>query len=339
MRLDEAVGVLKAGIEKRIPVMLWGPPGVGKSSIVAQTAAGLGIGLVDLRLAQLDATDLRGIPVPNRETRAVDWYPPAFLPREGRGVLFLDEIDKAPALVKNSALQLVLDRRLGDYSLPEGWAMVCAGNREEDNAFSSPLGAALANRMIHVGIEPDLGTWTRWARGNGIPEEFIGFLTFRPELLYKQTGENAFPSPRSWAMAARMIQRGEGIENPKSEISDRTLAVVVGASTAAEFAAWYKDYRKIDPAAVLGGPVPSLRGRDASFRYALVASVARYVMERGGKGLETGIRRLLDALTPELQVVFFRQFDERVAGRLAVHPEIAPIARKIVVDYYVEDAA
>ena len=203
MNITETMKMLERAFELRLPIMIWGPPGVGKSSAVAEVAERRGLRVVDIRLAQLDATDLRGIPVPNRETRTVEWFPPSFLPREPAGLLFLDEIDKAPSPVKNAALQLMLERSLGDYRLPDGWSIVCAGNREEDNAFSTPLGAALANRLLHVEVDADLDTWVVWAKKNGIHSDLVAFLRFRPELLYKQTGETAFPSPRSWVAASR----------------------------------------------------------------------------------------------------------------------------------------
>src|SRR5690349_18105341 len=112
--------------------MLWGPPGIGKSSIVAQTAAAHGIGLIDVRLSQLAPTDLRGLPV--AESGVARWYPPEFLPQDGAGILFLDELNLAPPVMQGMAQQLILDRRVGSYRVPEGWFIWAAGNRKEDRA-------------------------------------------------------------------------------------------------------------------------------------------------------------------------------------------------------------
>jgi MoxR-like ATPase len=108
----------------KLSVMLWGPPGIGKSSIVAQLAAERGLELVDLRLGQLSPTDLRGLPVAKDGTAV--WYPPEFLPRKGRGILFLDELNMAPPTLQGIAQQLILDRRVGSYSVPEGWFLWAA---------------------------------------------------------------------------------------------------------------------------------------------------------------------------------------------------------------------
>src|SRR5947208_2825514 len=108
------------------------PPGCGKSSVVRQAADQLGLDLIDLRVTLLDPVDLRGLP--RLTDDAAVWVPPAFLPRGGSGVLFLDELAQAPPLVQAACLQLTLDRRLGEYALPGGWAVVAAGNRAGDRA-------------------------------------------------------------------------------------------------------------------------------------------------------------------------------------------------------------
>jgi len=200
MRLSSAYLHCKNAIKEKVPVMLWGPPGIGKSSLVHQIGEDLGFvnkrsgqnNIIDLRLAQLEPTDLRGVPMPNRDTMRADWFLPSFWPERatedgertvidndgnetlvsykagecpsGPGLLFLDEIEKAPVSVKNAALQLILDRRIGSYQLPDDWAMLCAGNREEDGCFSAPLGKALENRMIHFEIDPNVEDWASWAR-------------------------------------------------------------------------------------------------------------------------------------------------------------------------------
>src|SRR5438046_1207387 len=110
-------GLVRHGL--KLSVMIWGPPGIGKSSVVAQVASERGLQFIDLRLSQLAPTDLRGLPVP--ENGVSRWFPPEFLPREGSGVLFLDELNMAPPTLQGIAQQLILDRRVGLYSVPEGW--------------------------------------------------------------------------------------------------------------------------------------------------------------------------------------------------------------------------
>ena len=112
------------------------------------------IDLIDLRISQLAPTDLRGIPVP-AENKA-SWYPPDFLPTAGKGILFLDEINMAPPAVQGIAQQLILDRKVGSYQVPDGWFIWSAGNRKEDFAAVFDMPAPLANRFIHIEVKTSL---------------------------------------------------------------------------------------------------------------------------------------------------------------------------------------
>jgi hypothetical protein len=196
----------------RTPVMLWGPPGVGKSQLVAQVAAKHAAGLVDIRLSQMEPTDLRGIPF--RAGERVEWSIPNLLPdiaRHGeRGILFLDEITSAPPTVSAAAYQLILDRRLGDYRVPPQWAIFAAGNRQGDRGVTYHMAAPLANRFTHYEVEADLDDWIAWAHAHDIDERLIAFLRFRPELLFDfkpSVNPVAFPSPRTWEYADRALKK------------------------------------------------------------------------------------------------------------------------------------
>jgi hypothetical protein len=194
------------------PVMLWGPPGVGKSQIVAQIGARHEAPVIDIRLSQMEPSDLRGIPF--RSGEQVEWAIPAILPNTGRhgpnGILFLDEITSAPPSVSAAAYQLILDRKLGEYEVPAGWAIFAAGNRQGDRGVTYTMPAPLANRLSHFEVETNLDDWVMWAYRNGIDERVIAFLRFRPELLFDfDPAHNpvAFPSPRSWEFAHRSLQK------------------------------------------------------------------------------------------------------------------------------------
>ncbi|MGD9385941.1 MAG: AAA family ATPase [Thioalkalispiraceae bacterium] len=196
------------------PVMLWGPPGVGKSQIIAQVAEKQSVPLIDIRLSQMEPSDLRGIPF--RETDVVEWAIPAMLPdamRHGeKGILFLDEITSAPPSVSAAAYQLILDRRLGNYVIPDGWAIFAAGNRQGDRGVTYTMPAPLANRFSHFDVEVNTDDWVAWAYQNNIDDRVIAFVRFRPELLFDfDPAHNpmAFPSPRSWEFAHRALQKFE----------------------------------------------------------------------------------------------------------------------------------
>jgi MoxR-like ATPase len=330
MKLSEAYKIVKTNITIKNPVMLWGPPGIGKSSLIHQIAKELSFKVIDLRLAQLEPTDLRGVPMPNRETGRADWFLPAFWPTaadedttrkvkdvdgnvtevevkagngvDGPGIVFLDEIEKAPVSVKNASLQLVLDRMVGSYKLPDDWTIVCAGNREEDGCFSQPLGSALSNRMCHLEIEPDIDAWAEWARENDVLEDVIAFLHFRPELLYKQQNEDhAFPTPRSWVMASNLIQTAKGQRDQKEMMTS-----AIGRGAASEYTVWNNVYRSVDPEAIFEGKMPVFTDKDQSFKYSTALACAFYLRKRKGgiKKCGKNIAEFLSILSPELRVCF-----------------------------------
>jgi MoxR-like ATPase len=246
-------------------VMIWGPPGVGKSSAVRALAERHGIGLVDLRLGQLAPTDLRGLPVPDHEDRRATWYPPAFLPTEGRGILFLDELNLAPPVMQGIAQQLVLDRRVGDYAVPEGWVVWAAGNRKEDRAAVYEMPAPVANRFVHFEVGAEIEGFRAWAADRGFDELLLAFLLFRPELLHKPDSISpAWPSPRSWDMADRLLRAG------------LPIASAVGQAAAGEFAAFHKLCQRLpDVDGVLnGGGGEVTFPKEASHRYATIIALA-----------------------------------------------------------------
>jgi MoxR-like ATPase len=158
---------LKSLIEIQQPVFVLGPPGIGKSQVVAQVARQEGLALIDVRAVLLDPVDLRGLPHIDEQHRAC-WCPPDFLPQVGSGILFLDELNAAPPLVQAACYQLVLDLRLGEYQLPESWSIVAADNRETDRAVTHRMPSALANRFVHLNFDVDVEQWLVWAQAHDI---------------------------------------------------------------------------------------------------------------------------------------------------------------------------
>jgi len=192
------------------PIFIWGGPGVGKTSVVYQTADEEGARKIEVPPAAVtDPTDWRGIPIPS-DGKAV-WLAPSFLPTEDvPSVLFLDEINVAAPLVQNTLLQLIIPpHRLGDYHLPSQCAVIAAGNREME-AFVHRMSPPLLNRFIHIDFEVDNDEWAKWAVQNEITPQIIGLLTkFRPELIYKfEPQKKSYPTPRSWEFASKILKNG-----------------------------------------------------------------------------------------------------------------------------------
>lgn len=256
------------------PVMLWGPPGVGKSQMVAQIATRHAAPVIDIRLSQMEPSDLRGIPF--RAGEHVEWAVPAMLPdraRHGdRGVLFLDEITSAPPAVSAAAYQLILDRRLGEYRVPDGWAIFAAGNRQGDRGVTYSMPTPLANRFSHFEVDTHLDDWVAWAYKSGIDERIIAFLRFRPELLFDfDPAHNpvAFPSPRSWEFAHRGLRKFED----QMDLLQGTLQACVGPAAGIELTAFIQSLDQMpDLDAIVRGESASVP-REIDLQYAVAAAL------------------------------------------------------------------
>lgn len=248
--------------EARMSVMIWGPPGIGKSSVVAQVATEHGLGLIDLRLSQLAPTDLRGLPGV-RDGQMV-WHPPDFLPTGGRGVLFLDEINMAPPAMQGVSQQLILDRAVGAYRLPDDWFIWAAGNQKEDRAAVFDMPAPLANRLIHADVEVHHEDFRAYGLRTGIDPMILGFLGFRPSLLHEFDKQRpAWPSPRTWEMASRLY------------LANLDIAPAVGEAAAAEFEAYRATVQDVPPIEqILGGKAQAEFPHEPAIRYATITALA-----------------------------------------------------------------
>ncbi|MES9971125.1 MAG: AAA family ATPase [Candidatus Thiodiazotropha sp.] len=293
------------------PVMLWGPPGVGKSDMVREVAENHQAPVIDIRLSQMEPSDLRGIPF--RVNGSVDWAVPSILPNSERhgpeGILFLDEITSAPPTVSAAAYQLILDRRLGEYQVPQGWAIFAAGNRQGDRGVTYSMPAPLANRFSHFEVETHLDDWVAWAYRNTIDERIIAFLRFRPELLFDfDPAHNpiAFPSPRSWEFAHRALQKFDN----HAQLLQGALQACVGPAAGIELNAFVNSLHKMpDLDAIIAGedlPVPD----EIDLQYAIAAALVGRAIRAHESGDGSRIHgRILD---------YARRFPQREMGVMLV---------------------
>ena len=293
------------------PVMLWGPPGVGKSDIVGQIAERHDVPVLDIRLSQMEPSDLRGIPF--RSGELVEWAIPAMLPDAQRhgtsGVLFLDEITSAPPSVSAAAYQLILDRRLGQYQVPDGWAIFAAGNRQGDRGVTYTMPAPLANRFSHFDVDINLDDWVAWAYANHIDERVIGFLRFRPELLFDfDPAHNpvAFPSPRSWEFAHRALKKFEG----QSYLLLGALQACVGPAAGVELNAFLSTLDQLpDIEAILRGE-NVLSPTEIDLQYAVASTLVGHAIRV--KGTDEATATIGNILK------FARRFPQREMGVMLV---------------------
>jgi hypothetical protein len=239
MRAKNLVKSVAALVHQKVPCFLWGAPGIGKSSIVKQIAEEKKIGFIDLRLALMDPTDLKGIPFYDKESHTALWAPPAFLPQEGEGILFLDELNSAAPSVQASAYQLILDRAVGEYKLPDGWAIVAAGNRDGDRGVTYRMPAPLANRFVHFEMEVSVDDWREWAYKTQVDSQIISYISFKNEHLFTfdaKSDAKSFATPRSWAYVDSII---------KAQIELTLLLDVIGGAVGSEVAVSFLSFVKV----------------------------------------------------------------------------------------------
>lgn len=324
MTPSQVVSALQTLIAIRQPVFLWGAPGVGKSQVVSQIAEREGYALRDIRAVLLDPVDLRGLPRLTDQGTAV-WCPPAFLPGPSdppRGIVFLDELNAAPPLVQAACYQLILDRAIGEYRLPEGWAIVAAGNREKDKAVSYRMPSALANRMVHLEFETSLDDWLAWAQRSGIRPEVCAFLRFRPKLLHDfdpQRPEKAFASPRSWEFVSRILDAG-----PDTAVEYELLQGTVGAGGAAEFMGFLSVWRELPTVdSILDAPDAAAVPEEPAALYAMCEALSL----RAGTETMDALIAYAERLPSEFGVLLMR--DAVCQNTAVVHtPAFARWARK-----------
>lgn len=217
--------------------MLWGTRGVGKSSVVRQVAAHFGVPLVDLRLTTIEPVDIRGAIYADDVQGKTVWFPPEFLPTADQpaGILFLDELTAADQRLQISAYSLILDRKVGNYRLPDGWQVIAAGNASFHGAVSHDMGTALADRMFHFNVQTVIDAFLAHALASGFAPEVMAYLKVRPDRLDDTPSQLAQDhlvgaSPRGWEDISNVL---------KSRLSESAQRVFVqgriGAANAAEF--------------------------------------------------------------------------------------------------------
>jgi len=239
MRASEIRASLVALVAQKVPTFLWGAPGVGKSSIVKAIAKEQGIEFIDLRLALMDPTDLKGIPFYDKASHTALWAPPAFLPSDGEGILFLDELNSAAPAVQSSAYQLILDRRIGEYILPDGWAIVAAGNRDGDRGVTYRMPAPLANRFVHFELDVNVDDWRLWAFENGIDSRIIAYISYKKEHLFTfdaTSKAKSFATPRSWEYVHSILA---------ADVTKELLLDVISGAVGREVAVSFLSFVKV----------------------------------------------------------------------------------------------
>lgn len=235
-------------------VMLWGPPGVGKSQAIRQIAkkieeeTGKKVKVTDVRLLLFNPIDLRGIPTANEDKTLAVWLKPQIFQMDESkkvvNILFLDEISAAPQSVQAAAYQITLDRTVGEHKLPDNCIVIAAGNRITDKSVAFRMPRALANRLMHIEVESNFESWRKWAVASGINPKVIGFLSFKRDMLCPtnvNSEDLAYPTPRSWEMVSNVLNYAvDDVQGSFPFISG-----LVGGGAAIEFKSWMRVYNNL----------------------------------------------------------------------------------------------
>ena len=269
---------------KKRPIFLWGPPGIGKSDIVHQIGADLNAHVIDVRLSLWEPTDIKGIPYFDSNDSKMVWAPPVELPdaafaaKHENIILFLDEMNSAAPSVQAAAYQLILNRKVGTYTLPDNVFIVAAGNREADKGVTYRMPAPLANRFIHLEMRVDFDNWFDWATMNRVHKDVVGFLTFSKKDLYDfdpKSASRSFATPRSWSFVSELLE---------DDLDDGTTTDLVAGAIGEGLAVKFMAHRKVasampDPTDILAGKVKELKSKEVSAMYSLTVSLCYELKE------------------------------------------------------------
>ena len=330
--------IINSGTPLRVfpSVMLWGPPGVGKSQAVRQIAGeiekntGKKTVVTDVRLLLFNPIDLRGIPTANADKTLAVWLKPQIFqmdPSDGVvNILFLDEISAAPQSVQAAAYQITLDRVVGEHRLPENCIVIAAGNRTTDKSVAFKMPKALSNRLLHIEVEGSFKSWKEWAIRSGVNGKVVGFLSFRQQHLMTFDSGNddlAFATPRSWEMVSNIL-------NCVCDDVDRSyhlIAGIIGTGLAVEFRTWSKIYDDLPSIEdIFDGAMPKVpTGTDAM--YALCAAMTAYARDHRDdiKRIANSVK-YADRMPPDFSTLLFKDYlyiEEDYRAKLLRIPEFA----------------
>jgi hypothetical protein len=302
-RASEIAQMLVSAYNARQPLMIHGKPGIGKSSIVHQFAAMMkkkypDFKIIDKRICTMEPVDWTGLPWFDDEfSNYKTWR---WLPQDGHGLLFLDEFAQGILATQNAASQLILDRRIGDYILPEGWSIVLASNQKTDKAGIVELASHMKSRLVHVRLIEDLADFVTWAEeSKEIIPEVIHFLQFRQNLLCEfKPDDMAYPCPRTWHFVSKLVEQCRKDKQPH-HVMQKFVCGAVGNGAGTEFIGFLKNFEALPEIAVIfSNPSKAKVFKEASVNTVLALLLARRVKAETMESLTI----YLDRCEPEMAV-------------------------------------
>ena len=302
-------------MKKKRPIFIWGPPGIGKSDVVHQIGEYMDAHVIDIRLSLWEPTDIKGIPYYAANDNTMQWAPPVDLPDAKMAkkykniILFLDEMNSAAPAVQAAAYQLILNRRVGQYTLPDNVYIVAAGNREADKGVVYRMPAPLSNRFVHLELAVDFDDWFQWAVDNKIHKDVVGYLQFSKKDLYDfdpKSPSRSFATPRSWSFVSELLE-----DDLDEETQTDLVSGCVGEGLAIKFSAHRKVAAQMpNPTEILSGKVKELQTKEISAMYSLTVSLCYELKEASDKSekdfdnmVDRFLRFMMDNFETELVVM------------------------------------
>jgi len=336
---------MRHSLNRKRPLFVWGPPGIGKSDIVAEVAREQNRPLIDIRLPLMEPTDMRGIPyladvkiydkdgnlvkdesgVPLTD-KVFRWSTPSDLPTDpnSRALVFFDEMSAAPPSVQAATYQIILNRKIGTYTLPKDVVIVAAGNRVKDKGVAYNMPMPLANRFTHVTLDVSFDDWQEWAVLNRVHKDIVGYLSFQPNDLnqFKPSGDSyAFATPRSWYFASELLQEpddnGDLVDTDlPTEVLGDLIKGTVGEGPGVKFMTYRKQAANL-PAAkdILSGKVTKLNSKQIDIMYALTTALC-YELQDASRDVKTNPKAFTEF--HEMTDRFFRFIMDNFEDELAV---------------------
>jgi len=310
---------LRKAFKNKRPIFLWGAPGIGKSDIIKQLGVELDAQVIDIRLSLWEPTDIKGIPYFDSNTGTMTWAPPSELPTKEFAaqhkmvILFLDEMNSAAPSVQSAAYQLILNRKVGTYELPDNVVIVAAGNRESDKGVTYRMPAPLSNRFVHLEMTIDWDDYFDWATENKIHRDVIGYLSYSKKDLYDfdpKSNSRAFATPRSWGFVSELLT--------DDDVDSSTLSDLVSGSVGEGLAIKFMAHRKIasklpNPTDILAGKVTKLETKEISAMYSLAVGLCYELKESADhkavdwkKQVNHFFRFIMDNMETELVIMATR---------------------------------
>ena len=287
--------------KKKRPLFIWGPPGIGKSDIVHQIGEQMEAHVIDIRLSLWEPTDIKGIPYFDPTQNKMVWGAPSELPDAEMAskykfiILFLDEMNSAAPSVQAAAYQLILNRKVGQYTLPDNVLIIAAGNREADKGVTYRMPAPLANRFVHLELAVNFDDWFQWAVDNKVHRDVVGYLTFAKKDLYDfdpKSPSRSFATPRSWTFVSELLEDDDD-DNTTTDL----VSGAVGEGLAVKFMAHRRVASKMpNPTDILLGKVKELKTKEISAMYSLTVSLCYELKEacdKNDKGFDNKVNNFL----------------------------------------------